>query len=153
MTKPEPAYYGHPLFYKIVEELKRLHSEKSRQYATTDNPLGNFVRCGKMISKFLKPSIDPVLAACMFLMAKQVDAVYDMVAEGKQDTYDSLDDKFSDISVYSIIARIIIAEKRKEQNEHPNRSSDDTAGRIGGDIPYNTTRDTNPDHDTYCTGR
>ena len=107
-TPVVPAdYYGHPLFYKIVEELKQLHSEKNRQYATKGNPLSNFERCGKMISKLLKPGVNPTLASCLALVAKQIDGVYELVGEQKKNTFDSLDDKLKDIAVYAVIAMII----------------------------------------------
>lgn len=100
-------YHGHPMFYKIVDELKALHSEKNRQYANKGNPLGNFERTGKMLSKMLKPGVNPTLASCLAFVSKQIDAVYDMVGEGKRNTVDSLDEKLQDIAVYSIIAMII----------------------------------------------
>jgi len=105
-------YYGHPDFYKIVEELKELHSEKNRQYATSDNPLGNFDRTGQMIKKFLKPNINPALASCLCLVAKQIDGVYEIVGEAKENTVDSLEDKLRDIAVYAIIAMIINREQK-----------------------------------------
>jgi hypothetical protein len=107
-------YHGHPAFYRIVEELKELHSEKNRQYATKDNPLGNFERTGKMISKFLKPGINPTLASCLALVSKQIDGVYELVGECKKNTADSLEDKLRDIAVYTIIAMIIIEESREK---------------------------------------
>ena len=126
--KPEKAYYGHPMFYKIVEELKDLHSEKNRQYATKGNPLVNFERTGKMISKFLHPGVNPTLASCLSLMSKQVDGIYEIVGESKANTIDSLEDKLKDVAVYSIIAMIILAEaareKEKEPNEHLTNNND-----------------------------
>ena len=109
-------YHGHPAFYRIVEELKELHSEKSRQYATKDNPLGNFERTGKMISKFLKPGINPTLASCLALVSKQIDGVYELVGECKENTADSLEDKLRDIAVYAILAMIIVGETQGEKS-------------------------------------
>lgn len=106
-------YYGHPEFYKIVEELKELHSRKNFQYATSDNPLANFQRCGNLIKKLLKPSVDAPLADAMILMSKQIDAVYEMVGEGKTGTEEEIVDKFRDIAVYSIISMILLKEKQK----------------------------------------
>jgi hypothetical protein len=103
-------FHGHPLFHKIVDELKELHSEKNRQYATVESPLANFSRTGRMIAKFLKPGINPALASCLSLMSKQVDGVYEIVGECKQNTADSLEDKLRDTCVYSILAIIILRE-------------------------------------------
>jgi hypothetical protein len=106
-------YFGHPEFYRIVDELKELHSEKNRQYATKENPLANFQRTGRMISKFLKPGIDPTLASCLALTSKQIDGIYEIVGECKEGTIDSLEDKLRDVAVYAVIAMIIIRESRK----------------------------------------
>ena len=106
-------YYGHPEFYKIVEELKELHSRKNFQYATQDNPLGNFERCGNLIKKLLKPNVNPALADAMILMSKQIDAVYEMIGEGKSGTEEEVIDKFRDVAVYSIISMILIKESKK----------------------------------------
>lgn len=111
--KQEPLdYYGHPMFIEIAEELKWLHSEKNRQYASKSIPLGNFYRTGKTIEKFLKPGINPNLASLLFLVSKQIDAVYDIVAEGKTDTLESIEDKMRDVAVYFILAIIILRESK-----------------------------------------
>jgi hypothetical protein len=104
-------YYGHPMFYKILENLAKLHSDKNKQYATKDNPLGNFTRTAALCSKLFNPKIkNKPLAMALCYMAKQVDGVYEIVGEGKEGTVDSLKDKFSDIAVYSIICMILIDE-------------------------------------------
>jgi len=103
-------YYGHPKFYKIMDELRRLHSDKNKQYATVGDPLANFERGGRLIRKMLKPGINPTLAACLCYMAKQVDGIYEIVGEGKTGTVESLHDKLRDTAIYSIIAMIIIGE-------------------------------------------
>lgn len=99
---------GHPKFYEYAAEEVNLHDAKNREYATTDNPLGNFHRSGRLIAKLLKPGVSPALASCLIFMAKQVDGVYEIVGEGKTDTVEGLDDKLKDISVYCKIARILL---------------------------------------------
>jgi hypothetical protein len=113
----DPIRYGHPLFNVIVEEIKRLHEEKNRQYATTDDPLGNFRRTGQIIAKLLKPGINPTLASCLAFMSKQVDGVYELFGESKENTVDSLEDKLLDIAVYSIIGMILVRESRTTRNQ------------------------------------
>ncbi len=103
-------YFGHPRFYEIMEELKRLHSDKNKQYASKGDPLSNFRRTGQMISKMLKPGINPTLASALSLVSKQIDAIYDIVGEGKEGTVESLRDKLRDVAVYSVIAMVIIEE-------------------------------------------
>lgn len=105
-------YYGHPQFKQIVEELKDLHSEKNRQYATPDKPLANFYRTGRIIAKMVKPGIPVELASCLSFMSKQIDGVYEIVGEGKENTIESLDDKLRDIAVYSVLAMILVREQK-----------------------------------------
>ncbi len=109
--------YGHPLFYEAVEAIADLHEGKNRQYATPEDPLGNFRRTGQIIKKMLKPGIDPTLASCLAFMSKQVDGVYEMFGEDKQGCFDSLEDKLQDIAVYSIIGLILSREARKAAND------------------------------------
>lgn len=99
---------GHPLFYKILEELADMHDKKNKQYASETEPLSNFDRTARTVSKLLNDKINnKKLAYAMTLMAKQIDAVYDMVGEGKKDTVEEIEDKFKDIAVYSIICMIL----------------------------------------------
>jgi len=39
---------GHPEFYRLLIKMAELHDKKNMQYATTENPLANFKRCGKL---------------------------------------------------------------------------------------------------------
>jgi len=106
--------FGHPLFYKIVEEIAQLHERKNRQYAMPDDPLGNFRRTGQIISKMLKPGINPTLASCLSFMSKQVDGIYEMFGESKTDTPDEMEDKIQDVVVYGIIALILLREAKAD---------------------------------------
>jgi hypothetical protein len=109
-------YYGHPAFKEIVDELKELHSEKNRQYATPDAPLANFYRTGNIIKKLLKPGIPPEIASCLSFMSKQIDGVYEIVGEGKENTLDSLEDKLKDIAVYSVLMMILVRERNAKKS-------------------------------------
>ena len=94
---------------KIVE----LYSKKNKQYATDNDPLGNFHRCGAMASKILKPD-NKSLAVCLAYISKQIDGVFEIVGEGKKDCPDELKDKLMDVAVYSIIATILNDEYGKK---------------------------------------
>lgn len=104
--------HGHPMFHEVVREITRLHEEKNRQYATSTDPLGNFRRTGQIISKMLKPGLNPSLASCLAFMSKQVDGVYEIFGEDKKNTVDSLEDKLLDIAIYSIIGIVLVREWR-----------------------------------------
>ena len=102
---------GHPDFYKLTDEEIELHNKKNYQYANQSDPLGNFKRTAKLTKKLFKDGINIPLAVAMVLMSKQVDAVYDMVGENKENTIESIEDKFRDISVYSKLCIILGREK------------------------------------------
>lgn len=117
----ERDYHGHPKVYEILEEIKWLHSEKNRQYATKDDPLGNFRRTGQMISKFLKPGINPSLASALALVSKQIDGVYEIVGESKKNTVEGLRDKLRDIAVYAVICMVIVEEENNSNGQNSDR--------------------------------
>ena len=105
---------GHPRFYEIIEELAELHSAKNSTYASQENPLGNFIRSAKLSEKIYNPKIkNKPLAQALVLMAKQIDAVYDIVGEGKENLVESLEDKFRDIAVYSILCIVLMEDVDK----------------------------------------
>jgi len=99
--------FGHPDFYKILEELADLHSEKNYQYATDKDPLSNFKSAGKMTEKLFKSNINIPLATALVYMSKQYDGILNIVGEGKKNTIESLEDKLRDIAVYSILCIIL----------------------------------------------
>ena len=51
-AKVEEKLHGHPGFYKILEEIKTLHSRKNTDYATNAKPLGNFDRVAEWCIKY-----------------------------------------------------------------------------------------------------
>ena len=104
-------YFGHPEFYRILNELADLHSRKNYQYSTSKDPLSNFKSAGKMVEKLFKPGINIPLAVALVYMSKQYDGVINIVGEGKKDTFESVRDKLMDLAVYSIICIILNEEK------------------------------------------
>ena len=84
---------GHPGFFRLLEECADLHERKNKQYASDEDPLGNFKRGSQICKKFFHPNIqkDPIkLAAayCLVLATKQIDGAIEIIAEGKKDTLD-----------------------------------------------------------------
>ena len=104
-------YYGHPKFYKIVEELKDLHSRKNFDYAGTGDPLGNFDRCGQMMKAVLSEGGFEELKVLLVYMSKQFDGVIDMIGKNRTAQVEGIKDKLTDIAIYAIIGRIIYEEK------------------------------------------
>jgi len=108
------VYHGHPMFYKILDELKELHDKKNQQYASEKDPLSNFKRASALGEKLFNPNIkNKPLAYLLALVSKQIDCVYDIVGEGKENTIEELEDKLKDIATYAILAIILEREFKK----------------------------------------
>ena len=107
INKSMKKQYGHPDFYKILEELATLHSSKNYQYSTDKDPLSNFKSAGRMVEKLFKPNINVPLATALIYMSKQYDGVINIVGEGKENTVEALEDKLKDIAVYAILCIIL----------------------------------------------
>lgn len=110
--------FGNKRFYEILENLAELYSNKNKMYASKVDTEGNFNRCSNLCQKLLKDEIkNKQLAYLLVLMSKQIDAVYDIVGECKENTIEHLEDKLKDVAIYSIIA-IILSENNKHNNNH-----------------------------------
>jgi hypothetical protein len=109
--KSKVGYYGHPLFYEYTEQEKQLHSDKNYDYVGSGDPMGNFHRVAMMVDRLLNPNIPkeirPAVVSYIY-MAKQFDAVGDMLGNWRQPKVEGFDGRLMDISVYSKIMRILI---------------------------------------------
>jgi len=106
---------GHPKFYKILKELADLHNKKNYDYAGKgNNPLGNFKRCGSMVRALLKEGGYEDLKVSLIYMSKQIDAVIDMIGNGREAQVEGITDKLNDIAVYAILSRILYEENNRK---------------------------------------
>lgn len=100
-------YYGHPEFYKIVEELKDLHSRKNHDYAGND-PLMNLRMCelgGLVAWKGIIIRLTDKISRLLTFMKTNELKVKD----------ESVEDTFRDAAVYSILGLILYREGRKKE--------------------------------------
>lgn len=105
----EMQSFGHPNFYKIVKEVEKLHSDKNSDYATKQEPLGNFVRVANKCEGIITPGLTATKVCYIYLM-KQIDAVGKLLAAGEIGKMETIMDKCNDIAVYAIILRILYEE-------------------------------------------
>lgn len=105
---------GHPRFYEILQELAELHDRKNSDYATASNPLANFERVGKAGKEYnlITNGNESVKVALLYAW-KQIDAVNKMVGNSEAGKAESVLDKFNDIAVYMILARIMYEESER----------------------------------------
>ncbi|KKN08317.1 hypothetical protein LCGC14_1057800 [marine sediment metagenome] len=105
--------HGHPDFYEALVDMGIVHSEKNYDYAGDGDPLGNFKRVAKIVEAIVGPENGPAKVAVIYV-AKQFDAVVDMLAHGRTAKVESLDDKLQDLSIYPQLIRLLL----KESTQH-----------------------------------
>lgn len=101
----EPKFYGHPEFYKILDELKGLHSRKNQDYANED-PLSNLKMCergGLPGWKGVIVRLTDKISRLLSFMSRESYAVKD----------ESVEDTLRDTAVYAILALILYRERNK----------------------------------------
>jgi len=105
---------GHPRFYEIEQELGELHDEKNTDYATPEEPLGNFDRVGKMLKEWgiRFDNGNEAEKVAFVYMLKQIDAVGKLLGQGKSGNVEDRSKRYNDMAVYSIIGRILFEEGR-----------------------------------------
>jgi hypothetical protein len=99
--------FGHPTFYKLLDEMAELHSRKNHDYAGTKDPLRNLKSAERL-------GIDPFLAVLVRLQDKwsrlESLAQTDPLVKGE-----SIEDTLMDNAVYSLLAIILLREKKEKQ--------------------------------------
>ena len=97
-------------FRQICEEMVGLYEKKNADYAQGGDQHGNFKRVAKFFEQYPNLSLsDPYVIAVAYMM-KQLDALLWSRSEGYGLSVESADDKSKDVTVYSIIMRMIMEE-------------------------------------------
>lgn len=100
---------GDPHFYQLLLEEASLHNAKNYDYAHGGDPLGNFIRCGKILA--LYPGLDlshPAVYAATLLL-KQLDAALWMMAQGHESqTGEGVDARWRDVGVYAKLVQCLL---------------------------------------------
>lgn len=94
---------GHPKFYKLLEEMADLHSRKNSNYAKDSDPLSNL----RVAEGFGIPSVMGV-----FIRMSDKWSRIQELSKGKKDQVgESLRDTLLDLSIYALLAIILLEEK------------------------------------------
>jgi len=104
---------GHQRFYKILDELAELHSRKNSDYASNENPLGNFKRVAHLVDYYNllnSPCPTEVKVALIYSM-KQLDCFLYALQTGKELKVEGLQERLRDIDAYLILIEILLNEK------------------------------------------
>jgi hypothetical protein len=103
--------HGSPEFYKILEEMAELHDRKSHDYASDNNPFGNYVFSGQMAALF---SHSPTDVGFVTRMAEKLYRLANLERDGKTARNESIDDTERDLCV---IIALWMACRRHERNK------------------------------------
>ena len=90
--------YGDPMFYKLLNEIAKLHSDKNHDYADK-NPLSNFMLCEQMGI--------PAWKGALVRMTDKISRLWNFAKKEKYLVDESIEDTLKDLAVYSLITIIL----------------------------------------------
>lgn len=97
--------YGHPNFYKYLDEMAETHSRKNHDYADQKNPLSNFYDVANMTN------LTPEQVILVFLCTKIV-RIKQLLTKKNLVKGEGITDSCMDLSVYGILLRLILEDKK-----------------------------------------
>jgi hypothetical protein len=108
MPRTTPVRNGSPVFYAILEEMGKLHSRKSYDYASSENPYGNYEFAGQM-SQLFDNSKD---AGFVGRIGEKLFRLANLENNGKYPNNESIQDTETDLCV---IMTLWIASRRERR--------------------------------------
>ena len=110
-TPPDKKQWGHPDFYKLLDQMADLHSRKNHDYAGETDPLKNLRACGRL-------NLKPFLGVLVRLQDKW-SRLEEFVKSGQlMVKNESVIDTLMDNAVYSLLAIILYQEQLKKEENH-----------------------------------
>ncbi len=101
--------FGHPAFYKLLEQMADLHSRKNHDYAGTSDPLKNLRACDRL-------DLKPFLGVLVRLQDKW-SRLEEFVKSGQlMVKNESVIDTLMDNAVYSLLAIILYQEQQEGED-------------------------------------
>ena len=101
--------HGSPLFYSLLSEMADTHDRKSNDYASNDNPFGNYHFAGKLALLFAHSPED---AGFMGRLGEKIFRLANLESSGKIAANESIEDTERDIAV---IATLWMADRRQRR--------------------------------------
>lgn len=99
---------GDPTFYEIIVEMADLHNRKNADYASREEPLRNFTVVGKALEEYgIITKGYPATKIALAYAYKQWDAAFKLLGRSEKGNVEGITNRLDDITVYSIIARIL----------------------------------------------
>ena len=91
--------HGDPRFYKLLDEIGQIHSDKNHDYAISGDPFSNFRKCEAF-----------GIAAWKGVLTRMSDkwSRLEQLASGKSPKNESIRDTLIDLSVYSLVCLLLL---------------------------------------------
>lgn len=107
---------GVPEFYALLEEMADTHDKKNHDYASQDNPSGNYHYAGEMAVLFSHSSQDAGFAG---RLAEKIYRIANLEGAGKTAKNESLEDTERDIAVIAVMWMADRRERRASRFAEP----------------------------------
>lgn len=101
--------HGSPTFYKLLEEAAETHDRKSHDYASNDNPSGNYHFAGRMALLFAHSPED---AGFVGRLAEKLYRIANIEREGKTVKNETIED--TEVDIFTICG-LWIADRRNRR--------------------------------------
>jgi hypothetical protein len=101
--------HGSPIFYSLLSEMADTHDRKSHDYASNDNPFGNYHFAGKLALLFAHSPEDAGFAG---RLGEKLFRIANLEAGNKTPANESIEDTERDIAV---IATLWMADRRQRR--------------------------------------
>lgn len=128
-NKRHGTRHGSPEFYSLLERMANVHDAKSHDYASNDNPFGNYHFAG-MLSKLFNNSDD---AGFVGRIGEKIYRLANLENSGKTAKNETIEDTEIDICV---IVTLWMADRLKRRHE----SQLSTGGTVIKDIRYKCSK-------------
>lgn len=102
--------HGSPTFYALLEEMSETHNKKSHDYASNENPYGNYHFAGQVSILFAHSHKDAGFAA---RLAEKIYRLANLESSQKTAQNESIEDTERDIAV---LAALWMADRRDRRN-------------------------------------
>lgn len=109
----EDKRYGHPRFYRLLEEMAETHSRKNHDYAEASNPLSNFQEVAEATS------LSPFDVIRVFLATKVARIKQLWIKKRNLVVGESIKDSLMDLAVYALLGIIMLEEEDKKKQTLP----------------------------------
>jgi len=108
---------GSPFFYRLLERMAEIHDRKSADYASNDNPYGNYLFAGELSKLFDDPDDAGFLSRIAEKLYRLANLENSVNGISKIPQNESIEDTETDICVITLLWMACRREMRQQINE------------------------------------